>query len=540
MERKTALQTIERKAWGGSYFDSFSHAAMFRKYQPYNFGVVTAQLFSSSLGSQMINKKFTYSTVANKNVFVLPGGTDDYTWSLMADADVDFRFTELLVATSDTPGKGGLPFRVALDRDWLHEPAVIKLEGSNLPLLRVIGHPVQRSVNSWEYEVEVQTGDPNSWIPVEYLQPGKRAIRATSFVSDELNTKYAPDQYGDMFKLQSWCSNYANKAEVTDKFIRTEIACRKDGRNMPGTMSYGVGGKSYNDSAVGTGYVYQQKFNVTNSGTAEKIEAGVFITKIEARLLDRTEMDRELAMEFGQLQKTVDRDSGRVIKIAPGWRQINKDGHYKEHNGSLTLKEIYEYLSNLFITRKTFADREIKLVSGEAGIEFLSRLIKEEAGLGPNIYDANFFMQKRSDPAGYHQNELEYGFQFTKIKMPNGITISIDYDPIKDDRKLFPELAPGTNRTIESYAIDIFDFGVTEQKAAGARDQNMTMVMQDGVESYYTVSNVYDFESGAEKSGANVYGNNKELGCYREMSGSLCVWDVTRVKENRPSLVEIP
>lgn len=529
MERKTALQTVDRHAWGGSYFDEYTHAAMFRRYQPYNFGVKTSQLFSSKIGSNLINKKFTHMTIAKQNVYMLPGGVDDYQWYLMGDADVDFRFTELLVASNATAGKAGLPFRIALDRDWLHEPVLIKLENSNLPLLKILGNPVQRSVNSWEYEVELQTGDMNAWIPVDYLQPGMRAIRVSSSVTDSLNTKYAPDQYGEMFKLQSWVGNYANKAEFTDKFIRTEIACRKEGRAMPANQGFSVGGASYNEAAISSGYVYQQKFNTTNSGTAEVIEQGVFISKIEARLLERTEMDREMSMEFGQLQKTVDRDSGRTLKVAPGWRQIVKDGHYKEHNGTLTLSGIYEYLMEIFLTRKSFTERHIVIASGEAGVDFLSRLIAQEASQFQ--YLDTLFAQKRTDPAGYHSNELEYGAQFTKIKMTNGVIVEIVYDPIKDDRKLFPELAPGTNRTIESFAMDIFDFGVSEQKAPDAgRNENITMVMQDGVESYFTVSNIYNFETGAITDGSNAYSNNKECGIYRELSGSLCVWDVTRVK----------
>jgi hypothetical protein len=178
MNRRTALETHERKAWGGSYMDSYTHASMFRRYQPFNFGVKTAQLFSSRLGSHLVNKKFTYMTIAKKNVYVLPGGTDDYSWYLMADADVDFRFTEVL-ATSETPGKAGIPFKIALDRPWLHEPAVIKLENSDLPLLVIHGQGYQRSANSWEYEVSLQTGDLTAWIPLEYLQPGRRAIRVS-------------------------------------------------------------------------------------------------------------------------------------------------------------------------------------------------------------------------------------------------------------------------------------------------------------------------------------------------------------------------
>jgi len=322
MQRRTALTTVERKGFGGSSFDSLTHAAMFRTYKPFNFGVKSAELFSSRIGEHLINKKFTYMTVAQKNVYTLPAGVDDYEWQLKGDADIDFRVTELLVADTAQPGKGGLSFKIAIDRDWLTEPAIIKSESSNAPLLTILGYPKQRSANSWEYEVELQTGDMNAWLPVEYLQPGKRFIRVSTAVSDELNDKYAGDSYSEMFKLQSWVGNFANKAEFTDKFIRMEISAREQGRTMPKGMSYSVGGQSFSDGAVGMGFMYQQKFNTTNSGESKVIEKGVFISQIEARLLERTEMDAEMNMEFGNIQKTKDRDSGRTKKIAPGWRQI--------------------------------------------------------------------------------------------------------------------------------------------------------------------------------------------------------------------------
>lgn len=318
MNRKTALQTVERHSWGGSYFDSLTHAAMFKSYKPYNFGVKAAQLFSSQLGSHLINKKFTYYTVAKGNVYMLPGGVDDYEWFLVADADVDFRSTELLVAPTSFPGKGKMPFKIALDHDWLHEPVLLKTESPKLPLLRIIGYPVQLSVNSWEYEVELQTSDMNSYVPVDYLRPGRKFIDASTSVSDELNRKFGGDQYGEMFKLQSWTGNFARKCEFTDKFIRTEIACRKEGRRMPRGMGYSIGGNSYQDGAVGVGYIYKQKFNLTNSGEADVIEKGVFVTKAEARLEDRLMQDREMNFEFGQLEKTTDRDTSRTMKVAPG------------------------------------------------------------------------------------------------------------------------------------------------------------------------------------------------------------------------------
>lgn len=530
MASKAQLQTVERKAWGGTYYDSFTHSALFRKYGPFNFGVRSAQIFSADLSSQMLNKKFTYMTLAKKNVFMLPPGTDDYEWQLVANAHVDFRITELLVEPNATPGKGKLPFRFAIDRPWPVEPVVFKTEGSNLPMIRMIGHTKKRSANSWEVEGVLQTSDLNAWIPVHYLSPGRTLVDASTSVSDELNTKYAGISFGDMYKLQSWVGNYARKVEVTDKFIRMEIGCRKAGNPMQKSEGYSVGGKRYYDGAVGIGYKYVQPFanlnDKTTDGKPKIVNAGVFITAVEARLEERIHRDREMAMEFGQLEKTVDPDSDRPIKVAPGYRQLVKDGHYRQHNGSLTLSDIYEYISEIFITRRTFADRKIIGAAGEAASEFLHRLIAQEASQFQTV-DTHFI---RSVSSMFHENALEYGAQFTSIKLPNGYVFQIVHDPIKDDRTLFPELAPGTNRTLESFNIDFYDLGSTDQRAMGASSpENMTMVMQDGVESYFTVSNVYDFETGAEKSGANVYSNNKELGIYRENSGSLGIWDVSRI-----------
>lgn len=515
--RKTALVTHERHDWGGSYFDSFTHAAMFKKYKPFNFGMRNAQLFSSKPGSHLVNKKFTYYTIARGNVYMLPPGIDDYEWFMEADADIDFEITELLVDPNAQPGKGKIPFRIAINRPYVHEPVLLKTEGHGLPQLRILGHPIQRSANSWELEVELQDGDLNSWIPVDYLQPGRKLIRTSTSTADEGNMKFGPDQYGEMFKLQSWTGNFANKVEFSDKFIRMEIGCRKDGRPMY---------KGYKDSqAIGVGYIYQQQFNTTNSGEAKKIEAGVFISMAEAKLLDRTEMDREMNMQFGRLEKTVDRDTNRTMKVAPGWEQIVRDGHYKEHPGTLNLSGIYEFISEIFLTRRSYGDRMIKIATGEAGLEFWHRLIAAEASQFQYVDTIHV----RDTQSPYHEYAKEYGIQFTKIRFPMGYVVELVHDPIKDDRKLFPEMAPGTNRTLESYAMDVFDWGATDQKAIGARDENLTMVMQDGVESYFTVSNVYDFETGAVTDGSNVNVLNKNAGIYREMSGALCAWDATRL-----------
>ena len=140
--------------------------------------------------------------------------------------------------------------------------------------------------------------------------------------------------------------------------------------------------------------------------------------------------------------------------------------------------------------------------------------------------DTHFVQKTTSD---YNSNSLKYGAQFTEFIAPNGIEISIDYDPMKDNRSIYKVLAPGTNSTLESYALDIYDFGVTDMNAARTDSQNMTMVQEDLMEEFYHVNNVVNFETGVISDGSNAFGNSKELGIYRGMSGSLCSWDTERV-----------
>ena len=54
-------------------------------------------------------------------------------------------------------------------------------------------------------------------------------------------------------------------------------------------------------AAISSGYVYQARGK--DKVTGQSISVGTFITNIEARLEERTMMDREYAMEWGRLQK---------------------------------------------------------------------------------------------------------------------------------------------------------------------------------------------------------------------------------------------
>lgn len=524
MERRTALTVQEYRHWGGKSFDYVAHAAMFRDDSPYQFGVKTAQLFSSELGDHMVNKKWTYFTMAQGNYYVIPGGKDEFEWGVMGDSTVDFRITELLEVAGTQLGKDNSFFRAAFDHDWLHEPMVLKSEDDNAPLVKVIGsaEPLGSS-QGFAYTLELQDGNPNSYLSTDLFMPGKSFIRVATTISDEDNRVHGSDQYGSFKKLRGVCGQVGNGIEFTDKFVRAEMAAAKRGEAT--NASYEFGGQSYNN-ALFTGHVYQTDLKTRENKTIKK---GVFISAAEARLLERTEADRENLCEWGRLQYTQDHTTKRTIKVAPGWREIVREGQYFPHSGSFTLDMLYDFLNQIFIRRRGFKNRKPMLVSGTGGITFLSNLIAQQTATFQTI-EPNFLMGKRTDGGtGVHSNELWYGGQFTMLKLPMGIIVEIMYDPKKDDDQLFRQKAPGSYLPLESYQIDVLEFGKSENAPQNATGENITMVMQAGVDAYWSTCNIVDIRKGPITDGSNSYGSNKRCGIYRELAGSLAIWDSSAV-----------
>jgi hypothetical protein len=296
-------------------------------------------------------------------------------------------------------------------------------------------------------------------------------------------------------------------------------------KRKPSGQSFKFDGRSVSEP-FSDGYLYQA--SIRKPGSNDMIPKGMFISKAEARLLERSEADREYMMEFGRYDVRPYRDTDAILKIAPGWRQIVRDGQYFPHNGSFTLAQLYDFIHQIVVRRRDFMNREIYLCSGSGGLAYISELIEDQASVFQTV-EPNLYISKAKNPVGVHPNELEFGAQFTKIIMAMGVTIRVVYDPMKDDDSIYTETAPGSYLPKESFNYDILDFGKTENAAEKASGENITMVVQEGVEEYYSVFSVVNPKTGTVKDGSNVFSNNKRAGIYRTLGGSLAVWDVSAV-----------
>lgn len=532
--RKSALYTAApRTDWGGSVADSRTYATLFRRNQTaYDFGIMDVQTFSTQIGSNQVNKPLLYLTQGKGNVYSLPGGTDSYRWKLATDGINRATIQAVDPNLGTQPGKAGATFRICLERNYYHEPVLLKTESRDLPMMRVIGQPQYESPTRWWYTVKLQSGTVTDYMDPKYLQPGRTILDGGTSVSNELNQKYAGIEFGSTTELQSHIGYAGRKFEMTDKLIRTEIGNRKAGKTpqVKYTIKGGAGsGPSTVTSAVSTGYLVAPFFgDKTEAVKTRIVKEGNLITTAEAMLRERLMMDCEWGMTFGKNEITTDPDSGYEIKMGAGYFEMVRDANYFEHSGDLTLSDFTERITSAQFNAVNPQDRKIYIRTGQVGLALVSRLIELELGAFPFTLQDSYFIDKVNN--NNFKNELKFGAQFTEFVGYNGQVLCFIYDPTKDNPLWYPELDPDTGHPYESASFDIFDLGATDAAPMGARTKsNMAYVNEPAADEYYMVSGVYDIYSGAEQSGGNVPTNSKMAGIYMSKSFKLEFWSLDRI-----------
>lgn len=483
---------------GGKSFDSIHLAAAFKDDKPYRFGVMVAKLFSSS--NRFTNKTLSALTLGNGNFEVIDNNV--YRWTVAGDDEINFYSTEQLNDAGAKLGYGNSEFTFALDHDWLEEPDVIQCEDNRYPFISILGKP-RKVGNHFHYVGKLQTSDPTAWISPEMFDVSRTFIKASSSIADEMNDKRGGDQYGSAMDFESQIGMYAAEFNVTDKVVRRELQ----------------GKKTSKDSCLTSGYA----FAVRRGGKV--IERGMFVTDAEARLLDRVEMDREMAMVYGHAH--VDYDSnGYVKRTGPGFRQLSKDGHEYIHNGNLTAQSLEDYLHGIFLNRLNAVDRDVVISTGEGGMRMFHQILSDEANSFLTV-DTHYIKDTASAIKGI-RNPLAYGAQFVEFNAINGIRVRLAYDPMKDDPKYCKRKHPDNPAyTIDSFRMDIYDLG--NPGSSDAPKSNMTMLMEDLTEVYTYTSGITDPRLGPISNGSKATSLQKGVTFIRETSGSLCVWDTTRI-----------
>ena len=156
----------------------------------------------------------------------------EYEWSVMIDSEhaVNIRYVkwngkELTAADIDeatiTPGLNGSPIYIGLEERWFGPGAVLSFDNVNFQV-RVNGVPYQDG-STWVYECYVAEGFSGSYIPVEYLLPGRQVSRIGS-AYEEYSDEADIINYQTPFKMRNNLTTLRLTYDITGDAYSTVLA----------------------------------------------------------------------------------------------------------------------------------------------------------------------------------------------------------------------------------------------------------------------------------------------------------------------------
>lgn len=479
---------------GGNSFNSMHLISTYGLDKPHDLSagsVELAQIFSASDRYQ--DKPLIAATEAKGKKIYLK--SNQFTWKLRAHQKQRFRIMEV-VETAARPGENETLFSIVLDKGWLREPDVISGEHNEYPL-EIVGEPMQRGLG-WEYRVRMQDSSNGRYFPSTLFAVGREFWKVSTSVADEMNEKYGTIQFNSIFELRSHTGNVAEKLQFTDRALRVDI------NNRGGEM-----------------LKYWNVPFLDNNGK----RYNKFVPMAEAEMMNQVYEDIEWALNYGR--KSIRKGPNGYLKRTPaGLRQQLEDAHQLLHNGNLTLSRLEEWLNGIYYGRKdaTPASRSIVLSTGEMGAKMFDQMVKSEISNFLTV-DSHFIR------SGGDFRHLSFGVQFTHYVGINGLDVTVMLNPHNDNPDYCPQMHPVYNdKTIDSWRMDILDFGTTREQTTGAMGDNISFVCEDNADYYFTTFGKHDpktglpINDGSQGLAGGVGGYTTQI----EKSYGLLIRDITR------------
>lgn len=350
-----------------------------------------------------------------------------YEWNVLIDTDrainiikAVYNGTDITTANAGTVTAGlqNTPILLYLEEKWFGPGAILEFDNKDFQV-RVQGTPYQDG-SAWVYTVVVADSQANSFIPGEYLLPGKRVSR-----------------------LGSAYEEYSNEADIIN--YNTQVKLRN---HLTTTrLSYDITGAAYStvlaialkDPATGkSSYLWSdfQEWKALREWHKRSERMAIY-SKYNANPDGTTDL-------MGTNGRPVYIGAGLLQQISPSNRR-----YYTQ----LTAELLEDYLFDLSYNILGASERKFVALTGEMGMREFDRVLKEKVA-GFQLVDTKFV-------TGDGQ-ELKLGGQFTTYKMTNGLELTLKHCPLYDDIVYNRQLHPITGKPLESYRFTILDFGARD------------------------------------------------------------------------------
>lgn len=347
-------------------------------------------------------------------------GTDEFEWALMGH---DTRAVPIADVGNPAPianvGMNFATFVVPFEEKYFTLGDVL-LFGGGMPdqrLVRVQEEPYQ-SGNAWCYTLALITSDPTETVNPDYLAPGKEV--------GWVGTAFEEGSEGGGMK------------EATPMRFRNQMSIQR--------MAYGMTGTAKNTVLV-------LRF-MTEGGKRKDLWA--YNKQYNATYQAMCATERMLWLgKYNRLQ-----DSTIPLLGANGRVVMQGSGIEEQITGSnviITDQLTEEILKFMLLD---LADHDVTgsnrmLFTGKGGLVEFDRALK----LAANNLNVTISTSKGEFINKKTGNTLEFGSQFTTYRGFLGTTITVVHHPMFDDPRVFTELHPTTNLTMQSYKMYFIEMG---------------------------------------------------------------------------------
>lgn len=392
-----------------------------------------------------------------------------YEWPVVVDADravtirsASWQGTEITSSNKDTitAGIGNTPIKLWLEDKWFGPGAILEFDDREFQA-RVSGEPYQDG-NEYVYTVFVADSQSSSYIPGEYLLPGRQVSRLGSAYEEG-------SEEGDIL-------NYSTNFKMRNYLFTTRL-------------DYDITGSAY-ATVLWIGLRDPQSGKVTYLWSDFQEwkairEWNKRCERMEVYSKSNVNKDGTVSL-IGSNGRPVYLPAGMLEQIAPSNRRT-----YTE----LTAELLDDFLFDLSYNVLGVAQRKFVALSGEMGMREFDRVLKQKASSLTTV-DSKFI-------SGSGQ-ELVLGGQFVTYKMTNGIELTLKHFALYDDTTYNRKLHPKSGKPVESYRMTFLDLSPKDGQA------NIVKVVRKGREfiQWYTGGSISP--DGPAKSISTLRSNAKD------------------------------
>ena len=419
------LQITSAKSWSG--LTEYNSLTNIFANKPHEMGAVMSSHFGYNYGN-FIN----LLTGGLGNVMKVT--SEEVRWDLHGQNERAIEVMSNLESGNTTPGYGKSMIRVILaEQFFAHSDVLVSDSGVQV---RVSGDPEPYN-GGWLYRVQLASGASS-----DFLDPNDIAAGA----------KFSKD--------------YSTVGEYSERGGGTSYTAPMKIRNKLTTLR-----KEY--TFTGTAAASPMAIKLYSPDGKKTFDMWAPLAQITAMQQFYTEIDKSLVYQLytGQPDETIKDENGRPVIQGAGLRQQIAPANVRYYT-SLSYNFLMDFFTSLsFVATPLGGNNKFVMLTGKMGMIEFDRAIRTEFnGSGLVITNEGRFVTGSG-------MDLTFGSQFTTVKFPNGIEVTVTNFPPYDDIVRNRTIHPVSGYPVESYRFTVLNIGTDGEGKA-----NIQKVVREGRE----------------------------------------------------------